>query len=198
MYAYIKGLFAEAGNQHVVLEANGIGYLLYVPNTVISGLPQQGDVIKLFTYMHLREDIQELYGFSDKEDKLFFEKLISVSGVGPKVALNMLSAYSRVQLATAIMTGDSKLLSTVPGIGKKTAERIILELKDKLDKAALVAQAGSDFPAVQGSIHFEALEALQGLGYSAADAENALRGLEGNDASELIRLALKNLDNRNR
>ncbi|HOB20416.1 MAG TPA: Holliday junction branch migration protein RuvA, partial [Candidatus Atribacteria bacterium] len=132
MYAYIKGTLEEVGNQQVILEANGIGYLIYVPNTVISDLPGQGEATKLFTYMHLREDVQELYGFLDEEDKLFFEKLITVSGIGPKAALNMLSSYSRLQLATAILTGDSKLLSTVPGVGRKTADRIILELKDKL------------------------------------------------------------------
>ncbi len=198
MYAYIKGTLAEVGNQQVILEAHGIGYLIYVPNTVITDLPRQGEAAKLYTYMHLREDAQELYGFIDEEDKLFFDKLISVSGIGPKVALNMLSSYSRAQLAMAILTGDSRLLSTVPGVGKKTADRIILELKDKLDKAALAEKAGEGLPTARGSIYFEALEALQGLGYSAADAEDALRGLEGKDASDLIRQALRSLDNRNR
>lgn len=197
MYAYIKGSLAEIEDQAVVIETNGIGYLISVPGSVIARLPQQGESLKLYTYMHLREDIQDLYGFIEKEERAFFMKLISVSGIGPRVALNMLSAFDSRQLATAILTSDSKLLATIPGIGKKTAERLILELKDKVDKTLLDLRSPSG-PIPRGSSFFEAMEALQGLGYSAIDAERALQGVEGQDAGELIKEALKNLDNRKR
>ncbi|HZK33985.1 MAG TPA: Holliday junction branch migration protein RuvA [Bacillota bacterium] len=197
MYAYIKGVLEEIHERSVVIDVGGIGYSISVPGSVISGLPQQGEKIKLFTYMHLREDMQDLYGFIEKEEKEFFIKLISVSGIGPKVALNMLSVYNGMQLVGAILTEDIKLLSTVPGIGKKTAGRLVLELRDKVDSTALNFRTSST-PLPRGSIHFEALEALQGLGYSAVDAENALKGIEGQDAAELIKWALKNLDSSRR
>jgi Holliday junction DNA helicase RuvA len=195
MYAYIQGFLDEIENQHVIIDANGVGYRILVPSSILHRLPARGEKVKLYTYFHVREDIQELYGFLDKEEKQFFEKLITVSGIGPKVATGMLSAISANQLAIAIVTGDIKLLCTAPGVGKKTAQRIILELKDKIDKDNLVSQkAVSAQPHQWKNERMEALEALQALGYPPADAERALAGLEGEDTSELIRLALKNMD----
>ena len=197
MYAYIRGILEEVDNQRVVVEANGVGYLIFVPNSVLHRLPPAGERIRLFTYFHLREDTQELYGFLEQEEKRFFEKLITVSGVGPKAALGMLSAFSARQLATAIVTGDRKLLCTAPGIGKKTAERILLELKDKIDQNALAEGGAAPVPTVQwNEERMEALEALQALGYPAAEAEHALAGVQETDPSELVRLALKNMDHR--
>ena len=197
MYAYIRGILEEVDNQRVVVEANGVGYLIFVPNSVLHRLPPTGERIRLFTHFHLREDTQELYGFLEQEEKRFFEKLITVSGVGPKAALGMLSAFSARQLATAIVTGDRKLLCTVPGIGKKTAERILLELKDKIDQDVLTAGGAAPTPTVRwNEERMEALEALQALGYPAAEAEHALAGVQSGDPSELVRLALKNMDHR--
>ncbi|HHY82332.1 MAG TPA: Holliday junction branch migration protein RuvA [Clostridiales bacterium] len=199
MYAYINGILTESDNQYVVVEANGIGYQIYVPGSVLNNLPSKGDRVKLFTYLHLREDCQELYGFLNKDEKQFFEKLISVSGVGPKAALAMLSAFSAGQLAMAIITGDSKSLCSVPGIGKKTAERVILELKDKIDNDIIRPQESMTIASRRWNTEqMEALQALQALGYPASEAERALAGLEGKDASALIRQALKNLDNSGR
>ncbi len=197
MYAYIRGILEEVDNQRVVVEANGVGYLIFVPNSVLHRLPPTGERIRLFTHFHLREDTQELYGFLEQEEKRFFEKLITVSGVGPKAALGMLSAFSARQLATAIVTGDRKLLCTAPGIGKKTAERILLELKDKIDQDVLAEGGTASVPTVQwNEERMEALEALQALGYPAAEAEHALAGVQSGDPSELVRLALKNMDHR--
>lgn len=200
MYAYIQGILEEVENQRVVIDANGVGYLIFVPNSILHRLPSRGDRVKLYTFFYVREDNQELYGFLEKEEKQFFEKLIAISGVGPKAALNMLSALTCRQLAVAIVTGDLKLLCTAPGIGKKTAERIILELKDKISNEALTSQGAVPDHPIPGMSNerMEALEALQALGYPAAEAEQALAGLAGNDPSELIRLALKKLDNRMR
>lgn len=199
MYAYIQGILEEVENQRIVVDANGVGYLIFVPNSILNKLPPRGEKVKLYTYFHLREDVQELYGFLEKEEKQFFEKLITVSGVGPKAALNMLSAYTGRQLAVAIVTGDRRLLCTAPGIGKKTAERIILELKDKIDNEAITSQGADPAPITRwNNERMEALEALQALGYPAAEAEKALIGLEEKDPSELVRLALKNIGNRAR
>jgi Holliday junction DNA helicase RuvA len=199
MYAYIQGILDEVENQRVVIDANGVGYLIFVPNSILHRLPPRGEKVKLFTFFYQREDSQELYGFLEKEEKQFFEKLITVSGVGPKAALNMLSVLTSRQLAVAIVTGDRKLLCTAPGVGKKTAERIILELKDKIDNEAIASQGAAPDPIPRlNSERMEALEALQALGYPAAEAERALAGLESKDPSELIRLALKNMDNRMR
>lgn len=199
MYAYIQGILDEIEGQHVIIDVKGVGYRILVPASILHRLPACGEMVKLYTYFHVREDIQELYGFLDKEEKQFFEKLITVSGIGPKVATGMLSAISANQLAVAIVTGDIKLLCTAPGVGKKTAQRIILELKDKIDKDSIAPQEGVAVQSNQWkNERMEALEALQALGYPAADAERALAGLDGEDTSELIRLALKNLDKRSR
>ncbi|HHU77445.1 MAG: Holliday junction branch migration protein RuvA [Caldicoprobacterales bacterium] len=195
MYAYISGILEELDSQRVVIDVNGIGYSVFVPGSILQRLPSIGGRIKLFTYMHLREDCQDLYGFLEKEEKQFFEKLITVSGVGPKAALGMLSAFSVQQLAIAIVTGDRKTLCNAPGIGRKTADRIILELQDKIDKNSIGIPKSTSSPIHKWTDErMEALEALQALGYSSADAEQALSGLEEKDTSTLIRLALKNLD----
>jgi Holliday junction DNA helicase RuvA len=196
MYAYIYGTLEEVDSQQVVIEANGIGYHIFVPGLILQKLPSKGSKVKLYTYMHLREDCQELYGFLEKEEKIFFEKLITVSGVGPKAAIGMLSTLTVNQLALAILTGDRKTLCKAPGIGKKTADRIILEMKDKIDKDAMsFSDTASASPGSWSNERMEAFQALQALGYGAAEAESALAGLEEKDASALIRLALRKLDN---
>ncbi|MGI6538032.1 MAG: Holliday junction branch migration protein RuvA [Caldicoprobacterales bacterium] len=209
MYAYITGTLEEVDRLsfYVVVEANGIGYRINVPGSVIENLPSRGETVKLYTYLHIREDVQALYGFLDREELNFFEKLITVSGVGPKVALGMLSVSSAHELAAAVITGDRKALSRAPGVGKKTAERIILELRDKIDKDAIKladASAAEDSAPMdskgfrgrsRAGVRLEALQALQALGYHAAEAEKALSGLDGADAAELIRQALRKLDN---
>lgn len=199
MYAYISGTLEELDSQQAVVDVNGIGYRIFVPGSIIQRMPSKGSRVKLFTYLHLREDCQDLYGFLEKEEKQFFEKLITVSGVGPKAALGMLSTHPVSQLALAIVTGDRNTLCAAPGIGKKTADRIILELKDKIDKDAIsLPDTGFSSGRLWSNERMEALEALQALGYPAVEAKRALSGLEEQDVSALIRLALKKLDNRRR
>ncbi|NLB42228.1 MAG: Holliday junction branch migration protein RuvA [Clostridiales bacterium] len=196
MYAYISGMLEELESQNVVIEANGVGYRIFVPGSILQRLPSLGEKTKLYTYLNIREDAQELYGFLEKEEKQFFEKLITVTGIGPKVALGMLSIHSVQQLAIAIATGDRQTLCRAPGIGKKTAERIILELQDKIDKDSIqLPDSNSPISNRWTNERMEALEALQTLGYSAAEGERALAGLEEKDSSSLIRMALKNLSN---
>ncbi len=196
MYAYISGMLEELESQNVVIEANGVGYRIFVPGSILQRLPSLGEKTKLYTYLNIREDAQELYGFLEKEEKQFFEKLITVTGIGPKVALGMLSVHSVQQLAIAIATGDRQTLCRAPGIGKKTAERIILELQDKIDKDSIqLPDSNSPISNRWTNERMEALEALQTLGYSAAEGERALAGLEEKDSSSLIRMALKNLSN---
>jgi Holliday junction DNA helicase RuvA len=196
MYAYISGTLEELEAQHVVVETNGVGYRIFVPGSIQQRLPSLGERTKLYTYLNVREDAQELYGFLEKEEKQFFEKLITVTGIGPKVAMGMLSVHSVQQLAIAIATGDRQTLCRAPGVGKKTAERIILELQDKIDKDAIqLPDSKAPISNRWTSERMEALEALQTLGYSASEAERALGGLEENDSSSLIRMALKNLSN---
>jgi Holliday junction DNA helicase RuvA len=189
-------MLEELESQNVVIEANGVGYRIFVPGSILQRLPSLGEKTKLYTYLNIREDAQELYGFLEKEEKQFFEKLITVTGIGPKVALGMLSVHSVQQLAIAIATGDRQTLCRAPGIGKKTAERIILELQDKIDKDSIqLPDSNSPISNRWTNERMEALEALQTLGYSAAEGERALAGLEEKDSSSLIRMALKNLSN---
>ncbi len=199
MFAYISGELAEIQNQRVVIDVHGLGYSIAVPNSILSRLPAQGAQVKLYTYLQIREDGQELYGFLDREEKALFEKLLTVTGIGPKVAIGMLSALTPNQLALAILTGDIKVLSSAPGIGKKTAQRLVLELKDKMDPGSAFLQGAMPAAFVIGD-RAEAMEALMGLGYAASDAERALAGIdEGEkDVSRLVTLALKNLDTRRR
>jgi Holliday junction DNA helicase RuvA len=136
MYAYIHGILDEVENQRVVIDANGVGYLIFDPNSILHRLPSRGEKVKLFTFFYQREDNQELYGFLEKEEKQFFEKLITVSGVGPKAALNMLSAFTGRQLAVAIITGDRRLVVRAMHISPEVANKeTVEELTDELLQA---------------------------------------------------------------
>ncbi|MBM7582309.1 Holliday junction DNA helicase RuvA [Caldicoprobacter guelmensis] len=199
MFSYLRGTLVEAGPQHVVLDVQGMGFHIIVPASVASKLPSRGSEVKLYVHLNVRQDSLELYGFLNREDKLLFEKLISVSGIGPKAAISMLSTLSSTQLALAIATGDEKALSSAPGIGKKTAQRVILELREKIDKEALegaVARVNQAIPA-QG-MEKEAVQALMALGYQAVEAQQAVDLVKGQaqDTATLVRLALKALDRR--
>ena len=199
MYAYISGNYIEIERGRVVLDVSGVGYAITVPNSALSCLPAQGAHLKLFTYLHVKEDGYELYGFIDRQDKYFFQKLLTVSGIGPRGAVAMLSALSAQQLAVAIVTGDVKTLSSAPGIGKKTAQRLILELKEKIDTDALNF-AGAPSARFAAGPRAEAADALMALGYSSADAEQAMGAIGDGEqeVSRLVTLALKNLDARRR
>lgn len=198
MISYVKGPLAERFENGVVIETGGVGLEIYVPLTVLEGLPGIGEEIKLYTYFQVREDAMCLYGFLSRPDLQIFKQLIGVNGIGPKAALGVLSALSPDELRAAILTGDSKAITKAPGVGAKTAQRIILDLKDKIDAADLIPSQFSSkepFPAL-GGVTKEAEEALAALGYSPAEAGRAVGKVELTDtmtAEEVLKAALKHL-----
>ncbi|MHB1314743.1 MAG: Holliday junction branch migration protein RuvA [Christensenellales bacterium] len=191
MYAYIKGTVTEKLPGALVIEAGGVGYLLYVSNNTLSSFATQSQG-KLYTHLSVREDALTLYGFADLQEKNMFERLTAISGIGPKVAISLLSALSPSQIAIAVVTGDEKALSRVSGIGKKTAQRIILEMKEKVGSEELVP---FDVSAVAGSagIEKEAAEALCALGYSPTEAYSAVAAVaqQCKTVEEIITQALR-------
>lgn len=198
MYAFIEGTLVEKEADRAVVAAGGVGYEIIMPQALIAQLPQKGSTARIYTYFNVREDAHELYGFLSREQKALFIKLISVSGVGPKAAMAILGVLSPEQAALAIVTEDIAALSSAPGVGKKTAQRIALELKEKIDNETLT---GASFEAV-GSIAAgegtEVLQALTALGYSLSEARQAYAAVkdQSEDVSELIRLSLKAMDRR--
>lgn len=199
MFSYLKGTLEEVGPQHVVLDVHGIGFYIMVPSSVATKLPSKGNEVKLYVHFNVRQDSVELYGFLNREDKLLFEKLISVSGIGPKAAISMLSALSSTQLALAIATGDVKALSAAPGIGKKTAQRVILELREKIDREVVESSPViKDVEVGAQGVEREALQALMALGYQAAEAQSAVDMVkdQAQDTATVVKLALKALDRR--
>lgn len=195
MYAYISGTIDDIDLNGIVIDNNGIGYFLQCPSSVINSV-SVGANIKIYTYQHVREDAITLYGFLTKEDKTMFLRLISVSGIGPKIALQVLSSLSAGELAIILVGGDASALTKVPGIGKKTAQRMILELREKVDNDELVS-AQIQKPASSTMIS-DAIYALAALGYSSQEATKAVETVapDCKDTEGIIRAVLKNLDRR--
>ena len=179
-----------------VIDCGGVGYACRTTANTISQL-KIGEKAKLLTYLAIREDAAELFGFADTAELSCFKMLISVSGVGPKAALSILSGMTPQSFALCVASGDSKTLTNAPGIGKKTAERIVLELKDKVSKQDVAAGVkGSQIPVVAAASNTvaEAVSALMVLGYTNTEATNALSGLDpASPADELIKAGLKKL-----
>lgn len=195
MFYYVCGTVAEMGANLAVIDCGGVGYACATTNYTLAQL-KKGEQAKLYTYLHVREDIFDLYGFASQAELNSFKMLIGVSGVGPKAALAILSSGTPDQLALSIVTGDEKSLTGVPGIGKKIAQRIILELKDKLAKeqGSFDAQVGTLTPAVSGGKVQEAASALAVLGYSSQEISAALKGVDaGLPVEEIIRQTLKKM-----
>lgn len=197
MYAYLKGRVADKGQNELVLDVGGVGYLLSVSMTTLQETPPAGETMKVFTYLSVREDAMELFGFATQEEKSMFLKLLGVSGIGPKLALAILGAMPLRDLTLAIVMGDVTALSRAPGVGKKTAQRIALELKERISQDDLAAApvAGTAFTPQQEDAATEALSALQALGYTAAEAARAIQQVRGQSDSpnELVRLALRGM-----
>ena len=196
MYAHIEGIVAEKDQDSIVLDANGVGYLLNVSGATLSMAPAVGERMKLYCVLNVREDAMELFGFYSREEKKMYERLRSVSGVGSRTALQILSAMSVRDLSIALISGDANALTRVPGIGKKTAQRLVLELKDKVDDAQLTGQATSISPKVNANgPEAEAIAALISLGYSNSEAAKAVSQVadQTQEADKLIFLALKGL-----
>lgn len=192
MFYYIKGVLEETGKDYIVIDNNGIGFKIFVSSSTLSRMGGLKKPVKIYTYFHVREDLMDLYGFLTREELDMFELLISVSGVGPKAGLAILSALSPSKLGLSIIGGDIKSLTAVPGIGSKTAHRIILELKDKIDKDDVFELDDNMQNAVEGGSS-EAVNALIALGYSTSEAGNAVRRVDGNitDTEGIIKAALK-------
>lgn len=198
MYAFIEGRVCEKTTNSLVLEAGGVGYLLNCSMTTLQEAPPAGEKMRCYTYLSVREDAMELFGFATKEEKQLFLSLTGISGVGAKTALGLLGSMPLRDLNLAILLGDVTALSRAPGIGKKTAQRIALELKDKISQADVNAKSTAAQTPVSSAAadnFAEAIEALTALGYSAVEARDALSHVDNKDApvDELIRLALRSM-----
>ena len=201
MYAYIKGILAEITEDAIIVENQGIGYEIAVPGQVFDYLPSVGEEVKIYTYHYVREDAILLYGFLTKEDVRIFKMLIGVSGIGPKGALAILSVLSTDDLRFAILGDDAKAIAKAPGVGAKTAQRVIIELKDKLSledafeqKLANQAQKAELNPAV--GVKNEAILALTSLGYYQSEALKVLQGIEispDDQVEDVLKMALKQM-----
>lgn len=193
MIHYIKGTLAIKLDTGIVVEAGGIGYDISVPGNSSLYLRGEGDEVICYTAMIVREDDVSLYGFADRESLELFRLLITVSGVGAKAAMAVLSALTSSQLRQAIAFEDDKAIATANGVGKKTAQRIVLELKDKVSADDVSVPEQQTVSAVSDDARTEAVNGLVALGYSRAEAFNALAGAEAATVEEYIKKALKNL-----
>lgn len=195
MIARLAGKVAEKGADHIVLDVGGVGYLVHLSAVTLASLPPQGGDVALRTFTNVRQDAIELFGFATEDEEAVFRALIDVKGVGPRAAQNILSGIDARELAQAVAGGDVARLTKVPGIGKKTAERLVVELKEKL---ALLARAAGPGKARPGAGVLEQLrQALVNLGYKPPQADAAADALrdeaEGKQLDELLREALKRL-----
>ena len=187
MIAYIRGILAHRGLDSAIVEANGVGYALGMSASSLAALPDIGTEVQLFTYMQTSDAGVALYGFASQEEKEMFEQLIGVSSVGPKMALAALSTFAPSALSAAIMASDVDSISRIPGIGKKKASRIVLELQGTLAKGAEGGPAA-------GGVVAQDMEDLLAMGFTSAEADLAIKGAaEGATEAELLQYALKRL-----
>lgn len=201
MYSYIRGTLAEITEEGIVVDNHGIGYAIWVPGQVFDYLPSVGEEIKIYTYHYVREDMMALYGFLTREDVTIFKMLIGVSGIGPKGALAILSVMSTDDLRFAILSEDAKAISKAPGVGAKTAQRLIIELKDKISledafEQKLANQAEKIERSPITGVKNEAILALTALGYSQSEALKVISGIEIHEDSqveEVLKAALKQM-----
>ena len=199
MIGFIRGVLAEKGSGYIIVDVNGVGYEIFVPANSHAYLSAEGSEVMVYTAMMVREDDVSLYGFMRRGELDAFKKLITVSGVGAKAAISIMSSFTMEQLQQAIVFEDAKTLTKASGVGKKTAERIVLELKDKFSMEGV--KADEMIPANPELLHGvqdargEAVDALIALGYTRAEASAAMAGVKDQDltAEEYIKLALKNL-----
>ncbi len=194
MIAYVKGIPAYTRADYAVIDVGGVGYKVFMPLSHLGRLPREEKVVTVYTYLHVREDIQALYGFLSTEDLDIFELLLAVSGVGPKAALSILSTLEPSKLALAVSGGDVKAISSAPGIGKKTAERIVLELKNKIGSGLADVADSAEYLPGNADLFTDAVSALMGLGYTASEASEAARKAgDADSVEEIIKNSLKYL-----
>lgn len=200
MYSYIKGTLEETMEDKIVVDNHGIGYNINVPARVLDALAPVGSEVKVYTYLNVKEDAFSLYGFLTKDDIKVFKLLLGVGGIGPKGALAILSVMSTDDLRFAVMGGDAKAIAKAPGVGGKTAQRVILELKDKLNIEDVFEE--KDMPQVSGgvpgtkTVKNEAVQALVALGYSSSEALSVLSKIEITEemnVEDVLKAALKQM-----
>lgn len=195
MIAHLQGRLFEKQPNRIVLDVNGVGYDVFVPLSTFYGLGDSGSEVRLRIHTHVREDALLLYGFATRLEQDLFERLIAISGIGPKVALSILSGIEPPELVRAIQTSDLARLTAIPGVGKKTAERVVLELKDRLPRTAEAAPVGDEMPTT--SARDDLLSALINLGYHRPLAEKvvdaSLKRAPGSDFEQLLRQALREI-----
>ena len=202
MIAFIQGELCEVGQDTIIVACQGIGYEIQVPVSEAQSLPDPGSRVKIYTYTYVREDALGLFGFLTRDDLTVFKLLITVNGVGPKAALAILSSMTADELRFAILAEDAKAISKAPGIGPKTAKRMIIELKDKLDLESMIDNHGDSSTYAAGnteaaaSVRDEVIMALTALGYSNTEAVRAVRAVSGADEMDsetLLKQALKKI-----
>ena len=202
MISYIRGELAAVEEQKAVVDVGGVGYGIFMSQQALSLLPPVGEEVKIHTYLNVKEDAMQLYGFLTRDDLEIFRLLIGVSGIGPKGGLNILSSLSPDELRFAVMSGDAKTISSAPGIGKKTAEKLILELKDKLNIEDMLNRAahGDEAPGTvqekaEEGMQAEAVQALVALGYGSAESLRAVKKTSPDCATveDVLKEALKYL-----
>ncbi len=194
MIDFVEGKLAEKSEEGAVIDVGGLGLFLCVSTSTLQGLPKLGEKARLHSYLHVKEDILQLYGFSGRQEREIFLRLIGVSGIGPKAAMAILSAYDPESFVRIVVTEDLDAITAVSGVGKKSGQRILLELKDKLaplagDLSGITARGDG------GDMSREAREALKGLGYGAAEVNRALDEYSSEEPrlEEMIRFGLKRL-----
>ena len=195
MISYIKGLVESVEGDRIIIENNEIGYNIFMPQASLEMIGV-GEKLKIYTYFSVREDAMQLYGFLSKDELELFKKLINVSGVGPKGGLAIISACPGDSLQMAIISGDAKMISKAQGIGAKTAQKIIIELKDKIDLNEMISKNGTESENINSTVQSDVLEALASLGYSKTDAFNAVKKsniTEDMDVELALKEALKNI-----
>lgn len=195
MISYIVGVVDSVESDRVIIENNGIGYNIFMPRNCLEMIGI-GEKIKIYTYFSVREDAMQLFGFLSRDELELFKQLISVSGVGPKGGLAIIAACPGDSLQMAILSGDAKSISKAQGIGAKTAQRIIIELKDKIDIDEMISVKNADTVNANSTVQSDAVEALATLGYSKTDAFDAVKKVgvsEDMDVETVLKLALKNM-----
>lgn len=204
MISFIKGKLVHIYENVIIVENNGIGYEIFVPVSVIENMPLVGSEVMIYTYMHVREDALQLFGFLDRDTLEIFKLLITVSGIGPKGAIGVLGTLSADDIRYAVMAEDAKTIAKAPGIGAKTASKVVIELKDKLKMRDVAENISSEIDGQQSIFDdggskqavSDAIEALVSLGYSATEATKAVRKADAGDdvtVEELLKLSLKYL-----
>lgn len=200
MIAYLEGELKEKSFDRVIINVGGVGYELFVSATSLNKLPEKGERAFLHTFFYVREGVMQLYGFATEEEKDLFEKLLFIPGIGPKLALSILSVFTVPSFKKAILASDIDAVTSIPGIGRKSAQRLIIELREKLALPE-VEVLPTALKGEQGElVYSEAKNALLGLGYTAAEAKRALEGFPFGDGEvpkveEMLKYALRNLAN---